>query len=76
MINIESLVEHRINQPWSEFKDEDYCQFSPHSIAEVPDSGIIFNGLNPSMTKKVRLKLIEKNDIACEFQTLTYDPNN
>ncbi|WAC01586.1 hypothetical protein N7U66_16780 [Lacinutrix neustonica] len=72
-MNIRDLIETKVNALWQEFKAEDYCKFSPNSIAEVPDNGIIFIGINPSMIKKVRLKLIEKDDINCEFYKLTYD---
>lgn len=75
MINIEVLVKDKINQLWSEFESEKYCEYSPHSIAEVPKEGLIFIGLNPSMSEKVRLELIKKNDIRCKFHTLTYDVN-
>ena len=63
MINIELLVKDKINTLWSEFGNEDYCQFSPNSIAEIPKDGLVFIGINPSMTDKVKEQLIEKNDI-------------
>ena len=73
MINIENLVKDKINKLWREYADEEFCQFSPSSIAEVPDDGLIFIGINPSMIEKVRLRLIKKNDINCEFHKLIYD---
>ena len=73
MISIELLVKEKINALWKEFKDEEYCKFSPNSIAEIPNDGLIFIGINPSMTDKVKKRLIEKNDINCEFHKLTYD---
>ncbi|WP_452229297.1 hypothetical protein [Lacinutrix sp. MEBiC02404] len=75
MINIELLVKDKINTLWSEFGNEDYCQFSPNSIAEIPKDGLVFIGINPSMTDKVKEQLIEKNDINCEFHKLSYDVN-
>ena len=75
MINIELLVKDKINALWREFENEEYCQFSPNSIAEIPNDGLIFVGINPSMTDKVKERLIEKNDINCEFHKLTYDVN-
>ena len=75
MINIENLVKEKINKLWCEFGDEEFCRFSPNSIAEVPDDGLICIGINPSLIEKVRLKLIEKNNIDCEFHKLTDDEN-
>ncbi|WP_040282764.1 hypothetical protein [Psychroserpens damuponensis] len=73
MINIELLVKDKINTLWREFGNEEYCRFSPNSIAEIPNDGLIFIGINPSMTDKVKERLIEKNDINCEFHKLTYN---
>jgi len=75
MINIEILVKDKINALWKEFSNEEYCKFSPNSIAEVPNDGLIFIGINPSMTEEVKKRLFEKNDINCEFHKLTYDKN-
>ncbi|WP_026709035.1 hypothetical protein [Flavobacterium frigidarium] len=73
MINIENIVRDSVNKLWSEFSNEEFCKYSPHSIAEVPEEGLIFIGLNPSMIEKVRLRLVEKNDINCEFHKLNSD---
>jgi hypothetical protein len=75
VINIELLVKEKVNALWREFETEEYCRFSPNSIAEIPNDGLIFIGINPSMTDKVKERLIEKNDINCEFHKLTYDIN-
>lgn len=73
MIDIKILVKDKINALWNEFSNEAYCEFSPNSIAEVPNDGLIFIGINPSMTDKDREILTEKNDLNCEFHKLTYD---
>lgn len=75
VIDIEILVKDKVNALWKEFSEEEYCKFSPNSIAEIPNNGLIFVGINPSMTDKVKERLIEKNDINCEFHKLTYDKN-
>jgi hypothetical protein len=75
MINVELIVKDKINALWREFKNEEYCRFSPNSIAEIPNDGLVFIGINPSMTDKVKEKLFQKNDINCEFHKLTYDIN-
>jgi len=63
VINIEHLVKDKINALWKEFEDEEYCKFSPNSIAKIPNDGLIFVGINPSLTDDVKRILIEKNDI-------------
>lgn len=75
MINIELLIKDKINALWKEFEDEEYCKFSPNSIAKIPNDRLIFIGINPSMTDNVKRRLIQKNDINCEFYNLTYDVN-
>lgn len=75
MINVREIVEIKVNKLWQEFKGEEFCRFSPHSIAQVPEEGLLFIGINPSLNKKAEQKLIERNDIKCEFHTLTNDPN-
>ena len=72
-MDIEILVKEKINALWKEFSEEEYCQFSPNSISEIPNDGLIFIGINPSMTDKVKERLIEKNDLNCEFHKLSYD---
>ncbi len=74
-MNIQNLVEDKLNNLWEEFEKEDFCEFSPNSILEVPNDGIIFIGLNPSLIEKVKKQLIEKNDIKCNFHKLIYDKN-
>jgi hypothetical protein len=73
MINIQNIVEDRLNKLWEEFENEDFCKFSPNSIKEVPEDGIIFIGLNPSLIERVKNELIEKNDINCCFHDFIYD---
>ncbi|MEX1002261.1 MAG: hypothetical protein WDZ35_09125 [Crocinitomicaceae bacterium] len=73
MIDIQNIVEDSLNELWAEYKNEEFCKFSPNSIKEVPDNGLIFIGLNPSLIERVKKRLIEKNDISCSFHKLIYD---
>ena len=75
MVNIQNLVEERLNKLWKEFANAEFCEFSPNSILEVPDDGIIFIGINPSLIARVKKQLIEKNDIHCTFHKLINDKN-
>ncbi|MGJ8685751.1 MAG: hypothetical protein ACSHWW_14060 [Nonlabens sp.] len=75
MIDIEILVKEKINELWKEFRIEEYCEFSPLSTSEIPSNGLVFVGINPSMSEEVKNRLNKKGDINCEFYKLTYDKN-
>ena len=74
-MNIEVLIKDKINALWQEFGQEEYCQLPPYAMAEIPDNGLVFVGINPSLTDKVKERLLKRNDIRCEFHKLTYDVN-
>lgn len=76
MINIRELVEERLNTLWEEFKDEEFCKLSPVSISKVPDNGLVFIGINPSLSKEERERLKNKDNNNCEFYKLHYDINS
>lgn len=73
MINIQNLAEKKINDLWSEFSGIELCKFPPNSSLEIPKSGLVFIGINPSMGVDERERLTIKNDLKCEFYKLTYD---
>lgn len=60
MIDVKILIHDKINDLWAEFCEEEYCKFSPNSIANIPSEGLIFIGINPSITDKVKAELIKK----------------
>lgn len=70
MIDIQNIVEGRLNKLWKEFDGTDFCKYSPNSIKDVPNDGLIFIGLNPSLIDKVKKELDQKNDINCTFHKL------
>jgi hypothetical protein len=49
-MNLEILIKEKINSLWKEYKDEEFCQFPPLSMAEIPDDGLVFVGINPSLS--------------------------
>ncbi|MBP1638439.1 MAG: hypothetical protein H6Q17_22 [Bacteroidetes bacterium] len=53
-MKIKNIVEERINALWQTYKSRDFCKYPPLSVSEVPDEGIIFIGLNPSLDKNVK----------------------
>lgn len=74
-MNIKNLIEQEINDLWLNFSDLDICKTPPLSINEIPDSGIIFIGINPSLSNKERERLSNLRNRNCEFYELTYDEN-
>ncbi|MFS4491728.1 hypothetical protein [Maribacter sp. 2308TA10-17] len=75
MIDVEILIQDKVNALWKEFSEEEYCQFAPNSIAEIPDDGLVFIGINPSLTDTVKERLVKDNITDCEFYKLSYDKN-
>lgn len=73
MINVEELIKDKINKLWVANKDKEYCKVPPHSIAKVPTNGIVFIGINPSLSEKEKKQLSLKKDKNCEFHELIYD---
>jgi hypothetical protein len=53
-MNTKEIVEEKINLIWKEYSTKDYCRFNPICVSEIPESGIIFIGLNPSLDKKLK----------------------
>lgn len=75
MISVKALTEDRLNSLWREFSNEEYCQIAPFCVDEIPEQGIIFIGINPSISESEREKLKGRN-IDCVFYKLSYDEKN
>lgn len=73
MINIEELIKASINKLWIANKDKEYCTLPPYSVAKVPTEGILFIGINPSLSEKEEKRLLQSKDRNCEFHELLYD---
>jgi hypothetical protein len=56
-MNVLDKVKAGVNQIWIDFKDEDFCKLSPITVETVPSEGIIFIGLNPSVSDEDRIEL-------------------
>lgn len=72
-MNLEILIKEKINSLWKEYKDEEFCQFPPLSMAEIPDDGLVFVGINPSLSKVTKENFLKKNNTECEFRKLSYN---
>jgi hypothetical protein len=75
MQNIPSLIQDKINNLWKKFSDLDICKIPPIASHGIPDKGIVFMGINPSLSEDERKRLFSKEEKKCEFYKLSYDEN-
>ncbi len=59
-INLKNKLTKPLERIWKEFEKDSFCTYSPHALAEIPDSSLLFIGINPSLprTKEERQKLM------------------
>lgn len=70
-MKIQKLIEEPINKIWAKY--EGLSSVSPLSVSEVPENGIIFIGINPSLGEDDRLKLEQVEDKKIEFYPSSAD---
>jgi len=60
MIQLKPKLSIPLEKLWKEHKGEEYAQTTPHALSEIPESGLLFVGINPSLTRneQERKKLI------------------
>ena len=51
MIQLKPKLAIPLEKLWKEHKGEDYAQYTPHALSEIPESGLLFIGINPSLTR-------------------------
>ena len=73
MIDVKKMVTKKINKIWSEFSEEITSNIPPLTIEEIPDSEIVFIGLNPSLSEQERRRLLAKGDKSLEYYKLNYE---
>lgn len=64
------IVEKRINDIWEEFSTNYYCQIPPLCVSEIPENGIVFIGINPSLDDKDKERLLNCVNKKVEFYTV------
>lgn len=69
-MNVEKIVEAKVNRIWKEFEDQSFCEIPPLSVQEVSEKGIIFIGINPSLDENDRQLLLDRNDSKIDFYSL------
>lgn len=70
-MDIRNIIEKPINEIWGRYKE--IISIPPLAVSDVPENGMIFIGVNPSLKKEDRLKLEKVKDKKMIFYTL---PNN
>lgn len=72
-MNLQELVEEKVNEIWKEHIDQPFCEIPPLSVKNIPEHGIIFIGINPSLDDKNRERLLNGNSLEIEFYNLKQD---
>ncbi|GET31572.1 hypothetical protein PbJCM13498_04350 [Prolixibacter bellariivorans] len=75
-MNIQELVEKEINDLWNLYGDKEFCKLPPLSVKEILDAGLMFIGINPSVSKNDRVKLIEEKEKRVGFYFLEHRDNH
>lgn len=50
-INLENRLAIPLEKIWQQFEKESFCSYTPHALAELNADGILFIGINPSLTR-------------------------
>lgn len=69
-MNTKELIENQINNIWNEYSNFSFCRYSPLSVSEVNETGIIFIGLNPSLDEKTRIEIENNTDKSLKYYDL------
>ena len=72
MINVKEITTNRVNRIWNEYDEEITFNIPPLTIEKIPNSKIVFIGINPSLSKTDRIKLLERGDTSLEYYNLDY----
>lgn len=51
MIQLKPKLAIPLEKLWKQHKGEDYAQYTPHALSEIPETGLLFIGINPSLTR-------------------------
>lgn len=64
------IIENQINEIWNEYSFLPFCRYSPLTVAEIPETGIIFIGLNPSLDEKTKIELEKNSEKSLKYYDL------
>lgn len=69
-MDIKSIVEQRILSIWEEFSDLELCKIPPLSLEVIDETGIVFIGINPSLSEEDRQGFLISENKEMGFYTL------
>lgn len=64
------IIENQINEIWNDYSFLPFCRYSPLAVSEIPETGIIFIGLNPSLDEKNKIELESNPDKSLKYYDL------
>ena len=76
MINVKNLVTENVNRIWKETPNNITSKIPPLTIESIPESDIVFIGLNPSLDKVSREKLLKSGNMDLGYYNLNHDSGN
>lgn len=69
-MDIKSIAEQRISSIWKEFSDLELCKIPPLSVEKIDETGIVFIGINPSLSEEDRQSFLISENKKMGFYTL------
>jgi len=72
MVNIKQVTEQRILSIWEEFSDLELCKIPPLSVDEIDETGIVFIGINPSISEEERRRVLDSGEKKMAFYNLNH----
>lgn len=78
IMETKTIIGDKINAIWKQFSNEECCHIPPLTVSYIPETGIIFIGLNPSLSEKDRQKIEHQNktEKELEYYSLDKDPKH
>jgi len=69
-MDIKSIVEQRILAIWEEYSDLELCKIPPLSVEVIDETGIVFIGINPSLSEVDRQRFLSSGEKQMGFYKL------
>lgn len=76
MLNLKSIIEKSLTDLWEEFSDLELCKIPPLSVEVIDETGIVFIGINPSLSEKDRQEFLKNGNKEMGFYTLNTEGGN
>lgn len=64
------IIGNTIDQIWQEFSGFRFCKVPPYFVSEIREDGIIFIGLNPSISNEEKEQLLKEEDRKIKYYDL------